>query len=71
MVLEEQVRVLADLGKAVMLVEQKAEAALKIADEAAVLVGGKVAVTGTGQEIARNPYVAEIFLGGQVPKGGA
>ncbi len=63
-VLEEQVRVLADLGKAVLIVEQKAEAALKIADHAMVLVTGTVALEGSGQEMRENPEVTEIFLGG-------
>jgi ABC-type branched-subunit amino acid transport system ATPase component len=63
-VLEDQVRLLADLGKAVMLVEQKAEAALKVADDAAVLVGGEIALSGTGQEILADEHVGEIFLGG-------
>jgi ABC-type branched-subunit amino acid transport system ATPase component len=65
MVLEQQVRLLAELGKAVVLVEQKAEAALKVADDAAVLVSGQVALAGTGEYILRNEHVAEIFLGGQ------
>lgn len=64
MVLEQQVRLLAELGKAVVLVEQKAEAALKVADDAAVLVSGQLELTGTGEEILRNEHVAEIFLGG-------
>jgi ABC-type branched-subunit amino acid transport system ATPase component len=63
-VLEEQVRVLADLGKAVVLVEQKAEAALRIADMATVLVGGEVALCGTGQEVLAHPDVGVMFLGG-------
>ncbi len=63
-VLEEQVRVLADLGKAVLIVEQKAEAALKIADHAMVLVTGSIALEGTGQEVRENPEVGELFLGG-------
>ena len=63
-VLEDQVRLLADLGKAVMLVEQKAEAALKVADDAAVLVGGEIALSGSGQEILADKHVGEIFLGG-------
>lgn len=65
MVLEQQVRLLAELGKAVLLVEQKAEAALKVADDAAVLVSGKLALAGTGEEILRNEHVGEIFLGGR------
>jgi ABC-type branched-subunit amino acid transport system ATPase component len=64
MVLQDQIRMLADLGKAVLLVEQKAEAALTVADDAAVLVGGEIALAGTGAEILANSRVTEIFLGG-------
>lgn len=67
-VLEEQVRLLADLGKAVMLVEQKAEAALKVAHNATVLVDGRVAVTGTGQDVLEDEHVGEIFLGAKTGK---
>ncbi len=66
MVLETQVRLLATFGKAVLLVEQKAEAALKVADDAAVLVDGQVVLTGSGPEILKNRHVAEIFLGGNI-----
>lgn len=66
MVLETQVRLLATFGKAVLLVEQKAEAALKVADDAAVLVDGQVVLTGSGPEILKSRHVAEIFLGGDI-----
>jgi len=65
MVLEQQVRLLAELGKAVVLVEQKAEAALRVADDAAVLVSGQIALAGSGAEILRDEQVGEIFLGGR------
>ena len=65
-VLETQVGLLASLGKAVLLVEQKAEAALKVADDAAVLVEGEVVLHGSGAEILGNERVAEIFLGRRV-----
>lgn len=70
MVLEKQVRLLADLGKAVVLVEQKAEAALQVADDAAVLVSGEIAMAGTGAEILRDEQMAEIFLGAQAGAAG-
>lgn len=63
-VLEEQVTALAGLGKSVLLVEQKAQAALKVADRAAVLVAGEIALTGTGQEVLNDHAVTELFLGG-------
>jgi ABC-type branched-subunit amino acid transport system ATPase component len=69
MVLESQVRLLASLGKAVLLVEQKAEAALKIANDAAVLVDGQIVLEGSGPEILQNEHVAEIFLGRKIGTG--
>lgn len=67
-VLDEQVRLLASLGKAVLVVEQKAEAALRVADHAAVLVSGEVVLAGTGGEVLAHPEVGEVFLGGR-PRG--
>ena len=66
MVLETQVGLLAELGKAVLLVEQKAEAALKVAHDAAVLVDGKIVLSGHGLDILHNERVGEIFLGRRV-----
>ena len=64
-VLEDQVGLLAQLGKAVVIVEQKAQAALKVAHTASVLVGGLVALSGTGQQVLDAAVVAELFLGGK------
>jgi len=63
-VLEQQVGLLAGLGKAVLIVEQKAQAALKVAHSASVLVGGRVARTGTGEQVLADDAVAALFLGG-------
>jgi len=63
-VLEEQVRTLADRGKGVLLVEQKAHAALELADWAYVLVRGSVVMSAPAAEVLANPDMAEIFLGG-------
>ena len=70
-VLEEQARMLADRGTAVLLVEQKAHAALELADWAYVLVHGRVALSATGREVLEDPDMGEIFLGGgsSVPDG--
>lgn len=66
MVLQSQVGLLAGLGKAVLLVEQKAEAALKVAHDAAVLVNGEIVMSGSGREILEDQHVAEIFLGRKI-----
>lgn len=57
------VRAIRDRGVAVLLVEQNAAAALEIADRAYVLESGRVALTGTGFELARDSRVKTAYLG--------
>jgi branched-chain amino acid transport system ATP-binding protein len=64
-VLSDQVRALADHGHAVLLVEQKARAALKLADTAYVLVQGTVAMSAPAAEVLASGDMAGIFLGGR------
>jgi branched-chain amino acid transport system ATP-binding protein len=56
-----------ELGLGILLVEQNARAALRIADRAYVMSLGKFELEGTGQELLRNPAVSEAFLGGHRP----
>jgi branched-chain amino acid transport system ATP-binding protein len=51
-------------GVTVLLVEQNARMALSIADRAYVLETGKITLTGTGEELARDPRVQKAYLGG-------
>jgi ABC-type branched-subunit amino acid transport system ATPase component len=67
-VLEHQVRALGDLGKAVLLVEQKAEAALEIADWAYMMVRGQVVMSARAAEVLRRPEMREMFLGATGPQ---
>lgn len=67
-VLETQVRSLGDLGKAVLLVEQKAVAALGISDWAYMLVRGEVVMSADAKEVLAKPDMREIFLGATAPK---
>ena len=48
----------------ILLVEQNAKAALKIADYAYVLERGEVSFQGTGQEVISNPSIYSAYLGG-------
>jgi len=50
-------------GMTVLLVEQNAFAALKIADYAYVLETGKVALQGTGEELLQDEGVKKAYLG--------
>jgi ABC-type branched-subunit amino acid transport system ATPase component len=71
-VLETQVRALGDLGKAVLIVEQKAVAALGISDWAYMLVRGEVVMSADAKEVLAKPDMREIFLGASAPtKAGA
>ncbi len=66
-VLKDQVRALGDIGKAVLLVEQKAVAALEISDWAYMLVRGEVVMSADAHEVLAKPDMREIFLGATAP----
>jgi len=61
--LTEHVKRLAGLGKAVLLVEQRARAALEIADWTSVLVSGSVRLEGRPADLVKRPDFEELFLG--------
>jgi branched-chain amino acid transport system ATP-binding protein len=54
---------LAEDGRTVLLVEQNARSGLTVAHRAAVLEAGRVALTGTGNELLNDPEVARLYLG--------
>jgi branched-chain amino acid transport system ATP-binding protein len=62
--LYEVVASLAEDGVSVLVVEQFADAALAVADRAAVLVHGQVVATGGPDEIASE--LSSLYLGGAV-----
>lgn len=51
-------------GTTILLVEQNAMQALKIADQAYVLETGNIVLSGTGQELLSSPEVQKVYLGG-------
>lgn len=51
-------------GIPILMVEQNARQALEIADKGYVLVQGRNAFSGTGQDLLNNPDVRKSFLGG-------
>ncbi|MBQ9968666.1 MAG: ABC transporter ATP-binding protein [Oscillospiraceae bacterium] len=51
-------------GTTILLVEQNAEMALKVADRAYVLETGSVSVSGTGEELAASDAIKKAYLGG-------
>jgi len=56
------IKEIANGGVSVLLVEQNARQALSIAHRAYVLEVGRVALSGTNQELATNPHVREAYL---------
>ena len=50
-------------GTTILLIEQNANMALKIADYAYVLETGKITLKGTGAELLNNNQVKEAYLG--------
>ncbi|MBQ3427938.1 MAG: ABC transporter ATP-binding protein [Clostridia bacterium] len=51
-------------GTTILLVEQNAEMALKIADRAYVLESGRIKLSGTGKELAASDEIKKAYLGG-------
>jgi branched-chain amino acid transport system ATP-binding protein len=58
------IRDLKNHGATIVLVEQMASVALQLADRAYVLENGRVKLSGSGAELARNPEVRKAYLGG-------
>ena len=58
-----QIREIADQGVTVLLVEQNAKAALKLADRGYVLDVGKIVLSGTSAELLASEKVQEAYLG--------
>jgi branched-chain amino acid transport system ATP-binding protein len=62
----ETLRAINSSGVTVVLVEQNARAALKLAHRAYVLELGRIALEGAASEIASNPEVQAAYLGGRI-----
>ncbi len=53
-------------GTAILLVEQNARQALRLADRAYVMETGRIVVSGPAAELARDPRLRAAYLGGEV-----
>jgi ABC-type branched-subunit amino acid transport system ATPase component len=62
-VLKEQVRALGNLGKAILLVEQKAVAALEVSDWAYMMVRGRIVMSAPAADALATPEMRAKFLG--------
>ena len=58
------IRSLRDEGRTILLVEQMAIVALSLASRAYVLESGRIILSGTVAELARDPEVKRAYLGG-------
>ena len=58
-----QIRKIAERGVTVLLVEQNARAALKLANRGYVLEVGKIVFSGTSEELLNSPRIQEAYLG--------
>lgn len=58
-----QIKKIAQTGVTVLLVEQNARAALKLADRGYVLEVGKIVFSGTSSELLDSPRIQEAYLG--------
>lgn len=50
-------------GITVLLVEQRVQQSLAISQKAYVLEQGKIAIEGLSKELAKNPYIQQVYLG--------
>ena len=57
----------ASTGLTVLLVEQNANLALRLAHRGYVLVNGRIAMEGTGADLLARPEVRDAYLGGGAP----
>ena len=57
------IRELQKEGMTILLVEQNARHALRLADQACVLERGRIVLRGTGQELLNMPEVQDTYLG--------
>lgn len=66
LVVRDMFRVITEInskGVTILLIEQNANAALKIADEAYVLETGQITMSGKGQELLKDERVIQAYLG--------
>ena len=59
----EALTIISGRGTTILLVEQNARLALRIARHAAILESGRIVLQGAASELAENPDVREVYLG--------
>jgi branched-chain amino acid transport system ATP-binding protein len=61
------IRMFRDAGVTILLVEQNANLALRLADRGYVIETGKITLSGTGAELLQNAHVRASYLGATAP----
>ena len=60
----DQVRLMRNDGRTILLVEQNVRAGLSLATQAVVVESGTVRLQGSGDDVLGNPEIAKLYLGG-------
>ena len=61
--IEQTIRALAARGITVLVAEQNAAMALRVADRVFVLTSGRISLSGTPDELSRSPEIQRLYLG--------
>jgi len=64
----DNVRLMNDAGKTILLVEQNVRIGLGAATHGVVMEGGRVRLAGSSREILDHPEIADLYLGGHVSR---
>jgi ABC-type branched-subunit amino acid transport system ATPase component len=64
----ENVLLMRDAGKTILLVEQNVRFGLRLATEGIVMESGRVLMTGRADDVLHNPQMADLYFGGSVKK---
>ncbi|MBV9230710.1 MAG: ABC transporter ATP-binding protein [Chloroflexi bacterium] len=60
----ETMKVMQDLGKTILLVEQNVRAGFAVATHGVVMEGGRARLEGSPSELLENPEISHLYLGG-------
>jgi ABC-type branched-subunit amino acid transport system ATPase component len=62
----ENVVLMRDAGKTILLVEQNVRFGLRVATEGIVMESGRVLMTGRADDVLHNPQMADLYFGGSI-----
>ena len=66
----DNVRLMNETGKTVLLVEQNVRVGLAVATHGVVMESGRVRLSGGSREILEHPEIADLYLGGSIRTNG-